>query len=184
MTSQRSRALPLSLRLRSVAVAAAGLVAIGSASACSAENIAGDIIEAGSDGQVDVDIDDGEVTVETEDGSATLSSSGDLPEGFPSDVPVLEGAITFSQSIDTGESGTSYTVLVDVSDTVADAFSQVKSEMTAAGFETTGETTVNTDDGAWSTATFTSADHQVIVSVTDAGDSTTVSYGVTPPAGA
>ena len=181
MTSQRSRAL--SLRMRSVAITAAGLVAIGSAAACSPENIAEDIIEAGSDGQVDVDSDDGEITVETEDGSATLSSSGDLPEGFPSAVPVLEGDITFSQSISTGESGTSYTVLVDVSDTVADAFSEVKSDMTAAGFETTSETTVSTDDGAWSTATFTSADHQVIVSVTDAGDTTTVSYGVTPAAG-
>lgn len=54
-------------------------------------------IENASDGKVKVDYADGGVTVRTEEGSA--STTGSLPEGWPSDVRVYPGAtVSYSGS--------------------------------------------------------------------------------------
>ena len=178
MTSEKSQIL--SIRLRSSALAAAGLVAIGSMAACSPENVAEQIIEAGADGDVDVDIDNdgGEITIDSDDGSVTISSGGDLPDNWPDQVPVIDGKITGSSAI-TVDEGTSYSVVIEVSGSVSDIFDRLKSDMEAANFEKDSESTFSTGDGTFSTATFTSAEHQVIISVSDTSETTTVSYAVT-----
>jgi hypothetical protein len=163
---------------------AAGAALVGGVAACSPENIAEKVIEAGSDGQVDVNIDegDGSVTIEGEDGTATFGGSGALPDGFPDAVPVVKGDISYSQSM-SGENGTSYSVLISVSGTVEEVFTEVTSDMTGAGFKIGNETTVSSGEDSFASASFTSSQYEALVNVTPGGDgSVAVTYIVSPVA--
>jgi hypothetical protein len=66
----------------------------------------GNVSVTGSDeeGEFTIEAEDGEMTIESEEGSSTFSSSGDMPEGFPSDVPLPDDFnVQFSQVADTPE---------------------------------------------------------------------------------
>lgn len=83
------------LRLMLVAIAAFALLvaACGSASDKVAEKLAEELIEASSDGEVDIDVsgdgDDVSFKVETDEGSFTMGSGGDLPDGL--EIPAPDG---------------------------------------------------------------------------------------------
>lgn len=59
---------------------------------------------SGTDGDISIDSDDGVMVVEGEDGTATFTQGdGELPEGFPADIPLPDGlVIQLSQSMDMG----------------------------------------------------------------------------------
>lgn len=98
-------------------VAVAGLAACGGDDDAGTEAVERAIEQAGG-GEVDIDIDDesGSYRVETDEGTVSMSSSGDLPDDWPADVPLPDGfAITGGSSIDGGSSGR----IVAVSGTVA-----------------------------------------------------------------
>lgn len=184
MTSQTSGPWPL--RARGL-VLVAGVALLGGVAACSPENIAERVIEAGSDGDVDVDIDDGDGKVTIDDGeggTATFGGAGDLPDGFPDAVPVVKGDIIFSQS-SSSDGREQYSVNIETSGTTADVFDRVKSDLARAGFEKTNESTVTANSGAFSSAQFTSDEWEVFVNVTSTEEegSTFVTYAVSSAAG-
>jgi hypothetical protein len=93
--------------------------------------------------------------------------SGKLPSDFPtSDVPVIKGDVVSGLSLGTGKDK-AWNVTIKVSG--IDAFDEIASELTGAGFkqeEIGGKTT----DGA--TGVFTKADYSVAILLSKADDKT------------
>lgn len=87
----------MSSRTKRIVVLAAALsllvAACGSASDKAAEQLAEELIEASSDGDVSVDIsgdgDDATINVETEEGSISIGTGAEMPEGL--EIPVPDG---------------------------------------------------------------------------------------------
>ena len=83
--------------------------------------------EAGTAG-VDVDVDGEDVTIESDEGTIKVGT-GDVPEGFPDDLSIVDGEIT--SSVDTPQ-GSAVTVAVDDADT---AFDEAVADLEAHGWE-------------------------------------------------
>lgn len=139
-----------------------------------AEQAVEQAIEDGGSGVSDVEIDDNGITVEGEDGSFSAGQGDELPEGWPSEVALPDGAtITSSMGVDQGgEQGWSVVANFDDSpNAVVDAF---KASLTGAGF---------TEDSAYTSADMTllaysSDTYTVAVTVGPEGDATTTSVTV------
>lgn len=186
---------------RTAALVASGMLALAGVGACSAENIAERAIEAGTGGEADVEIDgDGGVTIESSEGSVTVDPdagevvvegsdggttyqglTGELPDGFPSQVPLVKGTIVFGQSTTEASGAASYSVIIESSIPVSDVYQDAKSALTGAGFEVSNETVGSSGDTAFAGGTFTGAGWTVTLSVGTAdASSSTVSYSVAP----
>lgn len=86
------------------------------------ENVVEQAVEAGTGSDIDVD----------------LGGGAELPEGWPSDVKVIEGFIITTASA--GDSGArTMTAIIEVTDSVL-AFSQAKEQLLSAGFSQQSET--------------------------------------------
>jgi hypothetical protein len=83
--------------------------------------------------EADVQVDGDSFTVDTGDGSVT-AGSGTVPDGFPGDVPLVDGDITFSQTATT-EGKRGWTVQVSTAGEPTDVASTVADDLTAAGFD-------------------------------------------------
>lgn len=136
---------------------AAGLAATGMAGCGAEEALAEKVAEegaeaavgAGSDGDVEVDMDrdGGEVRVEGEDGSLVMGAD-ELPESFPDDVPLPEADHEVLSAMEvTGEEGHVQVQLAVGSGTsLADLAAHVESGLDEAGYEVTGNTTQTSGD--------------------------------------
>ena len=91
--------------------------------------------EGGSgDESFTIDSENGETIVETEDGTATLSQSGNLPDGFPSDVTLPSPSeVLFSQTFDTPE-GQAATIGGTSTLTPADFAGELEKTLVDAGY--------------------------------------------------
>ncbi|MRG60786.1 hypothetical protein GE115_13040 [Agromyces sp. CFH 90414] len=98
-----------------------------------------------------------------------VNLGGELPEGFPAEVPLIEGSITFSGGAGGAEG---WIVTIDPSTDAADAAAEAAAALEAAGFakETAFE---GADLGA---QIFSNGTYLVLV----AGDADALSYTVTP----
>lgn len=96
----------------------------------------GNVSVSGSsdDGAFSMQSENGETVIETEDGSAVVSASGDLPDGFPSTVPVPDGlTILVAQSF-TDDTGEMFVITGTVEGDAVDAARAYVERLTAAGF--------------------------------------------------
>jgi len=92
---------------------------------------------------IDIEKSGDEVTIKGEDGTElTASSDGELPEGFPTDVPVYEGAIVSSIKTDNG-----FSVVIEAQGDVVEIFDWYKDELTSEGWKIVTEMKVE-DGGA------------------------------------
>ncbi len=122
---------------------------------------------------------DGGVTVEGEDGSTfSADTSGDLPDGWPNVIPVVDGTIAYAQSSTDGSTGQMWSVSIDAKGSVTDVFDAAKADLEGAGFTASAE--VSTADGAFASFSGNGYDVQLTVGAVDG--STTVAYIVTPSA--
>ena len=97
-----------------------------------------------------------------------------LPEGFPTEVPLVDGEILFGGSVKVD--GTQvWNVTIKVTDPAI--FATVKTQLTDAGFVTSDTIGGTTDAG--SAGTFQSTTYNVSVLVATADPDTTVNYTVT-----
>lgn len=97
----------------------------------------GDFEVETDEGSAKVDLDDGDFEVETDDGSFSASSDGDLPEDFPDDFPMPDGAkVQFSGSGGSAE-GSGMVVSFVVDDSVDDVFEFFLEELPKAGYTVT-----------------------------------------------
>ncbi len=128
--------IALSLLLAGLAVAVVGCQSIAEqATEAAVEQATGVKIDKSGD----------EVTIQGEDGTEmTASSAGDLPEGFPTDVPVYEGDIIASVKAAEG-----YSVTIEAASDVSTVFDWYKTELDAQGWKIMSEVKVQ-DGGALS----------------------------------
>ena len=97
-----------------------------------------------------------------------------LPEGFPTEVPLVDGEILFGGGMK-AEGTQVWNVTIKVTDPTV--FDLVKTQLTDAGFVTSDAIGGTTDVG--SAGTFQSNDYNVSVLVATADPDTTVNYTVT-----
>ncbi len=145
-----------------------------------------DIDEDGSfsfesdEGSVSVDA-DGNVKIEGEDGEFSLDgSTGELPEDFPDDIPLLDGfeIVTGSRTSDGAQ--TFWGVVGAVNGEPEDVFADVVSAFEADDFESDGKSESTNNGQFFGSASFVGGGSRVSVTVLPDGDgeNTTVSYNV------
>lgn len=124
---------------------------------------------------VEIDADDGSVTIEGEDGSeVTVSEDGQLPDGFPTDVPVSDGEITATM-----KSGDTFTVGIETPDDHASVLEWYRDRLEGEGWTITTDLTV--EDGGMLTAEKGDQALQVTVGAGSSGESETVVTLITGP---
>lgn len=157
--------------LQRVAITAAAALAIG---ACSTEDVAERVaeeaieqqVEGEGGGDVDIDLGDGGVRIEGEDGAVEMSFGEDgvsvistpegefrtgteLPDDFPSGVPLPDGMTIISAASMASPDGTTYVVNGSVDRGVSEANDGYADALAAAGFEQLAMT--ETPDGTFFT---------------------------------
>lgn len=136
-----------------------------------ADKAAEEVIEQSTGVEVDKSGED--VTIKGEDGTEiTASTGGELPEGFPEDVPVYEGEIVNTIKADKG-----YSVIVATTDDVQTITDWYKAELEKEGWEIKTEMTV--EGGGVFTAEKGTSQLQVTIGADTSGDKTSVSLYVT-----
>lgn len=107
------------------------------------EEIAGGIVG----GNVEVDGD--AVTIETDQGNITMDSSeGELPEEFPADFPIYDGAkVDSTSSLSSGTEKTFYVNLIS-EDEPKEVYEWYKSEFESEGWTIDGDMFLTDDSGA------------------------------------
>lgn len=159
--------------------AAAGFACIAVlATGCSTESLLEEgverAIEEGASGDADVEFDsDGSISVENEDGSFQVGG-GDLPEGFPDDVPLVEGEVLTSSRFVEGEE-TAWSVTLVVEGAASSAFAAAHDELTSAGYDESQ----SVDSGSIRSATLDNGDFRVNLTALEGPDGATLSYTVT-----
>ncbi|MDJ0768201.1 MAG: hypothetical protein QNJ12_05375 [Ilumatobacter sp.] len=90
---------------------------------------------SGEDGDFSLQSDDGETVIESEDGSMTISEGADLPDGFPSDVPLPDDfTIDYSQSVTTPD-GDAFTIGGEAPGVASEVTGDYVAALDDAGFE-------------------------------------------------
>lgn len=94
------------------------------------------VAEKAVEGATGVKVEDGggSVTVKTDEGEATIKSGKELPEGFPTDVPVYKGIIETSSSFASNE-GQVYNVVLSTEDEVEAVKQFYLDELAAKGWK-------------------------------------------------
>lgn len=153
----------LTLRLSLVAllcVSAFALSGCQSIADQAAEKAAEIAIEQTTGAQIDQE--DGSVTITGEDGTqVTASEGGELPEGFPATVPVIEGPV-----ISSVKSGNGFMVIIETDKSVDEANDWYKEQLKDSTWKITFET--KSADGAAIGGDSDNANLQVTISPTDA----------------
>lgn len=98
----------------------------------------GNVIIESEDGSAQMSSDEeGNIVIESDEGSMEMTTGSELPSGFPSSVPIIDGlTISFSQVLET-EQGTNWTVNGSVPGTAEDVGVAYGAMFEAAGFSQT-----------------------------------------------
>lgn len=162
---------------RVVGTAAVGMALVAGAAACggssdedaadqAADELAEQLAESGSGGEADVDIDSesGQVDVQTEDGDMSFGEGTELPDDFPSDIP-LPADYELTSAMSTSTSGSEgWTIGGNLPNADGATFDDLVAEFTDAGWTETSKTTSETEGGTASTAMFDNGTWQVLFS--------------------
>lgn len=106
-----------------------------------------------------------EQLVEGATGGNVDLGGGSLPEGFPTDVPVIDGEIVFGMSLGNVTDGQAWNVTVKVAD--ASAIDTIKSELSGAGFTENAAMAGGAEAGS---AVYENDAYGILVVVTDDGE--------------
>lgn len=137
-------------------------------------------VVATDDGTVSVDQDENRIEIETDEGSATITGqgSGELPDGWPSEVAVPEGATITGGMAMTGQDQKGWTASLSFPDASAkDVMAQFASSLEDAGFTTEG--TYSSEDSSVSSFTSDSYQVSVLVAAEGSGSIATVTVSTT-----
>jgi len=176
-------------RSHRAALAASGaLLLLLGASACGADEVAERAAEsaveraiedaASSEGvDVDIDSEDGSVSIESSDGTFT-SGMGNLPQGFPEDIPVADGEILQGASSD-GNGTTGWFVTVTVDQPGDQALAEAGAALEDAGYSV-GDNSAGMEGLSYQQ--YVGSEWEIILGAADNGEGgTLLSYTVTPP---
>lgn len=90
-------------------------------------------IEAATGSEIDIDEDGGQISIATEDGEVSFGSGSELPDGFPDEVPLIDGEITSGMRFSEADSD-GYMVGVVVKGAMSDVYAEATGLLEAAGF--------------------------------------------------
>ncbi len=115
---------------------------------------------------VKVDADEDQMTITTEDGETLEvdAEGADLPDGFPSDVPVYDADIEGSTSFSSGE-GQNFSIALVTTDSFDDVVDWYKSEFESKGWESVGETVANVDGDSTAVLAYEKGDVEASVTI-------------------
>ncbi len=131
------------------------------------DKIAEQLAEAGAgDGaDVNIDSDNGQLDISSDDGSMSFGDQTELPEDFPSDIPLpSDYELTSSMSMGGGNSD-GWSISGTLTDASSATFDDLVAGFTDAGWTKSSEATNDTGDGTTATAMLTSDSWQVVVSI-------------------
>ena len=136
------------------------------------EQITESISEQATNGEVDVDFDEGTFTVETEEGTVSIGQT-EIPEEFPSNVPVYSDATVVWTSSSTADEA--YWVDLESTDDFATVESYYEESLGSNGWEVTDKTTYTAD--GQSTTIFYADDgvNDLVVTVSSSDDKVMIS---------
>ncbi|MBU0732015.1 hypothetical protein KKC88_03995 [Patescibacteria group bacterium] len=106
------------------------------------ETVTEAISEQATNGDVDVDFDEGTFTVETEEGTVSIGQT-EIPEEFPSNVPVYSGATVVWTSSSTADQA--YWVDLESTDDFDTVETYYNEQLESNGWEVTDTTTYTAD---------------------------------------
>lgn len=161
---------------------AVGVLALG-ASACDAvadsvaENVAEGIAEQAAGGDVDIDVDEdgGNVRIESSEGTLDIGG-GELPEGFPADLPLPDGhEVQSSMSQGNADAATLF-VTVTAPGTFDDVVAALESGLADGGWTVDDTTNMSADEFSSTTLTVSRDDWTGNVGVTHTDGETIVTY--------
>lgn len=162
------------LRIAAPVIACVAFGTLGTACGGSdevADNAADELAEqlaeagAGEDTDVDIDSESGQVDVSTPDGDMSFGEGTELPEDFPSEIPLPADYQLNSAMSTTADGADGWTISGELPEATADTFDDLIAEFTAAGWTTTSDSSSQTGGGTASTAMLDDGTWQVIVSV-------------------
>ena len=172
------------LRAVTVGVGVTTALLLGGCSSA-AEGIAEGAVERALEQELgesaDVEVGEDSFTVDTEDGSLT-AGAGSVPEDFPTDVPLVEGEVTFAQRLETAD-GLGWTLLVTTSGDPAAVAEQIRGDLQSNGF-TVDEASELAGDAAGGAVLGEKADLTAFVLVSADSGETTATYTVNQQAAA
>lgn len=172
--------------------AAVSVPLVAAAAGCSAEKLADrasekaaeKIIESAGGEDVDIDIDDdsGEATFRSADGSMFSVGGGELPDGWPDEVPLPDGfTLEGSFSGSDGDKST-FNVTGSLTGDAAEEFNRIADAFTGAGWTEENRSTSNSGGSTMASATYSNSTWTVSLLVTgeDGEDGVGVIYTVVP----
>ncbi|MFH1207430.1 MAG: hypothetical protein V1668_02380 [Patescibacteria group bacterium] len=115
-----------------IAIVAMALVVSGCKT--TAEKAAEKTIEKATNGAADVDLGTNSVTINTNGGSYQAGDDVKLPDGFPSDVYIIDGTIKAAMTQQTNDS---FIVSIEISKSIADAKTAYEKEIVDDGWTIT-----------------------------------------------
>jgi len=133
-------------------------------------------IESESGGEVDIDLDEGQVNIQSDEGEISYGTGSDLPEGFPSNVPLYNNMTIMSSWTQTMDGKAAYSIAAVSDDSVDEIFNWYKSEL--SNWDIEGEFTMSTDAGKSSSLTAKNGGQELTLSVTDSEEETLINQSV------
>ena len=154
--------------LAALALGITGLVGCSNPADEVAEQLTEELVEAGGDGNVDVDIDDESMTITDDEGNEMAVGEGvSIPDTWPSAVPLFEGGTVVMSTV---QPDVAASAVWETDASVEEAADAYDAQLTSAGFELDQDAAVaETIIRGYSSATMT-----LSVSVSDEGGTTTV----------
>jgi hypothetical protein len=137
----------------------------------------GEVTIQSDDGEVNISADDDTVEIKSDEGEATFGSGADIPEGFPAEVPIYGNMDIVSSMTASDDGGTHYTV----SGSSEDSVDVIKEwyEAQLAGWEITGQFSMDTDDGKTASINAMSNNNELSLLMAEDEDGTMVIIGLT-----
>jgi hypothetical protein len=146
------------------------------------ERIAEEVAEQAGGEDVDIDVDGDDVTIESKDGDASFSTSGELPEGWPDDLALPDGAEIVGSTGVSADGGRQLSVNGTVAASPDEVFEHFEGELD--GWEQSAKSDIGTGDDELINASWERDGETVTLTTTRAGgaDEATFVVGVTTPA--
>lgn len=155
------------------AVAALSLTACDAAVEQLTEEAAERAAEAAGAGDAEIDLDeDGGVSLETDEGSLQIGTGGELPDDFPSDIPLPDDYAVAASTAFSDETGQAFQVTLeapglDVTGFVED---EVVPGLESAGYEIVSQSTTTSGDVTFSNVAAENASSSVNVAAQEQAD--------------
>lgn len=89
--------------------------------------------EAATGAEIDIDEDGGNLSIRTDEGEVSMGTSAELPDGFPDEVPLIDGEISGGMRVSEGERD-GFMVTVIAQGPISDVYSQVTQRLEDAGY--------------------------------------------------